>query len=76
MFTDTSQSINKETKRKLNKERKKLILITVLRLPARIVTKLLNKRNKQAKHYLMLMVGLPFYIFLLPYTIYNILNKH
>lgn len=66
MFSETSQAINKEAKRKLNQERKKLILITVLRLPAQIVTKLLNKRNKQAKHYLMLMVGLPFYIFSRP----------
>jgi len=70
MFSDTSQAINKEAKRKLNKERKKLIFITLLRLPAQIVTKLLNKRNKKAKHYLMLIVGLPFYILSRP------LDKH
>ncbi len=66
MFSDTYQAINKEAKRKLKHERKKLILINVLRLPAQIVTKLFNKRNKQAKHYLILMIGLPFYIFSRP----------
>ena len=63
MFSDTSQSINKEAKRKLNQERKKLILITALRLPSQIVTKMLYKRNKQIKHYIALMIGLPLYIF-------------
>lgn len=66
MFSDTSQSINKEAKRKLNQERKRLIFINALRLPAQIVTKMLGKRNKQIKHYIALMIGLPFYIFSRP----------
>jgi len=66
MFSDSSQAINKKAKRKLKKARMYLILITSLRLPAQIVTKLLKKRNKQLKHYILLLMGLPFSIFSCP----------
>lgn len=66
MFSDSSQAINKKAKRKLKKARMYLILITALRLPAQIVTKLLKKRNKQLKHYILLLIGLPFSIFSSP----------
>lgn len=66
MFSDTSQTVDREAKRKLTRERLRLISITALRLPAQIVTKLLNKRNKSLKHYILLLAGLPFYVFSLP----------
>jgi trans-aconitate methyltransferase len=66
MFSDSSQAINKKAKRKLKKARMYLILITALRLPSQIVTKLLKKRNKQLKHYILLLIGLPFSIFSSP----------
>lgn len=66
MFSDTSQAVNKDAKRKLNKARQYLIFITALRLPAQIVSKLINKRHKQIKHYLLLLWALPFYVFSIP----------
>ena len=66
IFSDTSQAINKEARRKLKKVRMYLIFITALRLPAQIVTKLLKKRNKQFKHYILLLMGLPVFVFSSP----------
>ena len=66
MFSDRSQAINNKAKRKLMKVRMYLIFITSLRLPAQIVTKLLKKRNKQFKHYILLLMGLPFFVFSSP----------
>jgi len=66
MFSDSSQAIDKEAKRKLYKVRMHLIFITALRLPVQVVTKLLGKRNKQLWHYLLLLIGLPFYMFSSP----------
>lgn len=65
-FTDASKAINKEARRKLFKERIYLVLITTLRLPAQIITKLFNKRDKQLKHFILLLLGLPFYMFSIP----------
>lgn len=70
MFSDTSQAINKEAKQKLKKVRMFLIFITVLRLPATIVTKILRKKKKQLKHYMLLLIGLPLYMFSSPIDIY------
>ena len=66
MFSDSINAINKKAKRKLNKIRIHLIILAVFRLPAQIVTKLLKKRNKQLKHYIILLVGLPFFVFSIP----------
>lgn len=66
MFSDTSQAINKKARRKLKKVRMYLIFITAFRLPAQIVTKLSKKRNKQLKHYILLLVGLLFFVFSSP----------
>ena len=66
MFSDPSQAINRKAMRKLNKERIRLIITTLLRLPAQIVTKLVDKRNKKIKHYTLLIIGIPFYIFSRP----------
>jgi len=66
MFSDASQAINQDARRKLNQERRRLIFITALRLPAQIVTKFLNKRNKPIKRYILFLMGLPFYIFSSP----------
>jgi len=66
MFSDTSQALNKNSKQKLRKVKMCLIFITVLRLPAQIVTKLWRKKNKQLKHYIVLLMGLPFFVFSSP----------
>ena len=63
MFSDTSQAINKKAKRKLIQERIRLIIITALRLPAQIVRKMQDKRNKQIKHVILLMIGASLYLF-------------
>jgi trans-aconitate methyltransferase len=66
MFSDSSQAVNKKAKRKLKKVRVYLILITALRLHAKLVTKLLKKSNKQLKDYILLLMGLPFLVFSSP----------
>ncbi len=63
MFSDSSQAVDKKAEQKLKKTRMYLIVITLLRLPAKIVAKLLPKKNKQFKHYLLLLMGLPFFVF-------------
>jgi len=63
MFSDSSQAVNKKARRMLKKARMHLIIITALRLHAQIVTKLLEKRNKRVKHYILLLLGLPFFVF-------------
>ena len=65
-FSDPSQAINKHAKRELKKVRIYLIIVTALRLPSQIVTKLLRKKNKHLKHYILLLMGLPFFIFSSP----------
>ena len=66
MFSDTSHAIDKKAKQTLNKVKIYLILITVLRLPTKILTNILRKRNKQLKHYILLLMGLPFLLFSIP----------
>jgi SAM-dependent methyltransferase len=63
LFCDTSQAVNKEARQKLKNIRTTLLIITALRLPVQIVTNMLQKRNKQIKHYLLLLAGLPFFLF-------------
>lgn len=70
MLSDTSQAINKKAKLELIKARVFLGIITLLRLPTQIVTKLLNKRNKQFKHYALLLLGLLFFVFSKPFDKY------
>ena len=70
MFSSTSQAINKEAKRKLNQERKLLVSITLLRFPAKIVKELWNKKDKTIKHFIILMISLPFYFFSRPFDQY------
>jgi len=69
-FSDNTQAINKKAKQKLRKIRFYLIFLTVLRLPAQIVTKLLFKKQKKIKHYLLLLLGMPIYVFSLPFDKY------
>jgi len=66
MFSDSSQAINKKAKQKLKIIRIYLIIIIALRMPAQIVTKMLKKRNKQLKHYILWLIGLPFFVFSSP----------
>jgi SAM-dependent methyltransferase len=70
MFSDAHQAINKDARRRLHHERIYLLVIAALRQPARIVTQLFNKRNKHLKHYILLMMGLPFYGLSRPIDIY------
>ena len=65
-FSDISQAIDKISKQKLRRVRMNLLLITMLRLPAQIVSKILKRKNKQFKHYALLMLGLPFFVFSVP----------
>jgi hypothetical protein len=61
MFTDTSDAVDAAAKRKLERIRMHLMWLCVLRLPAQIVSKLLHKRGKRIKDYLLLLAGLPLY---------------
>lgn len=62
MFSDTSKTINKEAGQKLRVIRRYLILIAAIRLHAHIVNKFSRKKDKQLKHYTILLLGLPFYL--------------
>ena len=66
MFSDTSQAINKKAKQNLKKVRMYLTFITMLRLPANIITRVLTKKNKQLKHYILFLMALPFFVFSKP----------
>jgi trans-aconitate methyltransferase len=65
-ISDSSQAIDEGARQTLKKLRLYLISIALLRLPGRVVSKVLNKKNKQFKDYLLLLGGLPFYPFSSP----------
>lgn len=65
-LSDTSQAVSKKAKRKLRKVRMYLVFLTALRLPVQIVTKLLGNPHKQVKHYMLLLMGLLFFVFSWP----------
>ena len=56
----------KKAKQKLKKVRMYLTFITMLRLPANIITRVLTKKNKQLKHYILFLMALPFFVFSKP----------
>lgn len=62
MFSDTSQACNEDARRTLRRERIRLLCLTALRLPARIVEKVLHKRERKPLHYVLLLMGLPLYV--------------
>jgi SAM-dependent methyltransferase len=66
MFSSTSRASSADARRTLHHERIRLLCLTALRLPARIVEKVLHKREKQLKHYALLLLGLPLYVFSCP----------
>lgn len=66
MFSDISQSIDPKARQKLKKIRMYLIFITALRMPKHIVSKMLQKKDKKLKDYILLIMGLPFWIFSSP----------
>jgi SAM-dependent methyltransferase len=70
LFSDTSQAVNEEARQTLLQLRIRLISITALRLPVQVVTNMLHKRNKSIKHYMLLLIGLPFYILSSPFDKY------
>lgn len=66
MFSDPSNAISNEARKKMKYERRKLLVITAFRLPAQVATKILMKKNKRLKHYIMFLMSLPFLIFSKP----------
>ena len=62
-FINTSNAVNKEAKKKLNKERNKLLLISVARLPAAIILRKIQKYNKKISDYFVIILFLPFFLF-------------
>lgn len=69
-FTDSSRAVDANAKKKLWKLRLYLFSITLLRLPVKIVSTLMKKRNKQFKHYLLLIAGLFLWLLSVPIDIY------
>jgi SAM-dependent methyltransferase len=70
MFSEYKKAINEKAKTKLKRVRIYLVLICVLRIPARIVTDLFRKKDKKFKHYILLMIGSLFFIFSRPIDSY------
>jgi SAM-dependent methyltransferase len=65
-ISDGSRAVDRAARRKLRKLRARLLLLAAIRLPARVVHKLIVKRRKQLKDYLGLAVALPLYPLSLP----------
>jgi trans-aconitate methyltransferase len=61
MFSGTSRAVDAAANHKLQEIRRNLLFLSALRLPAQIVAKLLRKRNKRLKDYLVLLAGLPLF---------------
>ncbi len=66
LFSDSARANRVASRRKLDRERVRLLFITALRMPMQIVSQLLKKGDKRAKHYLLLLMALPFYVFSRP----------
>ncbi|PLX99370.1 MAG: hypothetical protein C0623_09880 [Desulfuromonas sp.] len=69
-FLDISNAKDAASKKQLMQERKRLLLINKLRSPARKIRKLLNKNDKKTRHYLLLFLISPLYLFSGPVDIY------
>lgn len=66
-FSDSSKAINKEARQKLKKIHRSLILITALRLPARVFKNIWSKRKTQFKRFALILLGFPLYLFSKPF---------
>ena len=62
-FINTSNAVSKEAKEKLNKERNKMVLISIARLPAAIILRKIQKYNKKISDYFLIILFLPFFLF-------------
>ena len=60
---DTSNAVDKEAKKNLNKERNRLVLISIARLPAAIILRKIQKYNKKISDYFLIILFLPFFLF-------------
>jgi len=63
MFTDSTKAIDSDARKKLNRIRRRLMLITMIRRLSVRYESRLNKKNKKLKHYISLLMGLPLYVF-------------
>jgi hypothetical protein len=70
LFTDTYSAADKKTKSKLTRLRYKLFLVWALRYPASLVEGTLRKRSKSVRDYILLILGLPLYVFTKPGDLY------
>lgn len=66
MFTDASQAVNDEARRALVSERRRLMLLALLRRPAVVVRHVASLRKRGLKHYLGLLIGIPLSVLSLP----------
>lgn len=66
MFSDASQAINNKARRELIKVRMYLLYVYALRQPALVVKLLLAKERKLFKHYILLLMAFPFFVFSYP----------
>jgi trans-aconitate methyltransferase len=65
-FTNPASAINSDAKQSLSKWRYQLFGLWALRIPAVVVEQSLNKRKKTPRNYVLLVLGLPFYLFSKP----------
>jgi len=70
MFSNATQAVDKDAKRRLHFHRVHLLFIAALRLPAQIIRKLLIKKDKRPYHYILFFIGLLFYPFSIPFDAY------
>lgn len=70
LLTDTSQALDKKATKQLLKLRFKLLGIWALRFIAAIVGIRFNKKNRTVRDYVILIFGLPFFVFAKPMDIY------
>jgi trans-aconitate methyltransferase len=61
-FTNPASAVDSDAKRSLKKWRYQLFGLWMLRIPAVVVEQSLSKRKKNARNYILLVLGLPLYL--------------
>ncbi|WP_404787707.1 class I SAM-dependent methyltransferase [Altericista sp. CCNU0014] len=69
-LTDPAYAVSPEAQKSLRQWRYKLFLLWTLRIPAVVVDQSLSKRKKTPRNYLLLVLGLPLYLFSKPADTY------
>jgi trans-aconitate methyltransferase len=69
-FTNPASAIDSDAKKSLTKWRYQLFGLWMLRIPAVVVEQSLSKRKKTARNYILLVLGLPLYLFSKPMDTY------